>query len=90
MRQDPVDHRTRRDERDDPHRRAARRTPERVHLEDPPQQLGPPELSLRATQRLPLDDPTIVRRVGPELPGSSWPRATAIFTCMPRSSPKQY
>jgi len=32
--QDPVDHGALRDERDDPHLRAARGTPERIDLED--------------------------------------------------------
>jgi hypothetical protein len=40
--ENPIDHRALGDEGDDPHLAPARRTPERIDLEDVPEEFGPP------------------------------------------------
>jgi hypothetical protein len=49
MRQDAIDDRRQRNERDDPHRAPARGAHERIHLENLPEQRGPSVRGLSAT-----------------------------------------
>jgi hypothetical protein len=49
--EDPINHAALRNERDDPHLRAARRAPERIDFEDLPEEFGP--AAPRLTQRAP-------------------------------------
>lgn len=54
--ENPVDHRPLGNEGDDPHRRAARRTPEGIDLEDLLEELGPASACLAEREGPGLDD----------------------------------